>query len=785
MQTTYELPPNLAADLDKLRDETERFRAGEASAIEYRSFRVPQGVYEQRQADTFMLRIRLPAGVMLPHQMRVSADVARRYGSGRIHVTTRQDIQIHDVSLDGIHPALVELFQRAGLSTKGGGGNTVRNIIACPHAGVCPREEFDVTPHTVAVTEFMIADPLSYTLPRKYKIAFSGCSEDCVAATVNDLGFIAKRNADGPGFAVYAGGGMGPRARVGQLLEEFVPVEDIHLVAEAVKRVFDKHGNRKNKHRARLRHLVAEKSFDSFKALYLDELTRLREENPSLPNLRELPRPTSPAQIRACAPAEGFDAWRGANTCPQKQAPYHLVHIAPVLGELSPDTFEKLADIVEGYGEGMIRMTPSQNLVIRWVPEEALAGLHAELAAIDLAQDRPPVLREATACTGAATCKLGICLSQGLSRAVHTAMAHADLDLDEAADVRLYMNGCPNSCGRHPIGSIALFGGARRVEDRLVPHYVLQLGGRLGEGKTRLAEGKESLPARNVPAFLVEFLRAFRKSAAYPDFDAFLDAGGRDIAHRMVAEFKHVPPFTEDRNFYYDWGAEEPFSMAGRGPGECSAGVFDLIKVDLDGARQALEEGRLFSAVHLSARALLITRGEEARDSADALRLFEEHFVEAELVDASFRPMIAAAREWSGASKGDEGFEAAREQVSALVAAVENLYENMDQSLRFQPVLQQCGAGQARPAVTKTDAGDAAGDDVVPDREADFRGVTCPLNYVKTKLLLNQMEPGQILSVLFDEVGARSVPESAERDGHTVLSVQEQADAWRLVIRKA
>jgi sulfite reductase (ferredoxin) len=356
----------------------------------------------------------------------------------------------------------------------------------------------------------------------------------------------------------------------------------------------------------------------------------------------------------------------------------------------------------------------------------------------------------------------------------------ANLDLQDAADFRLHINGCPNSCGRHPIGSIALFGAARRVDDRLVPHYVLQLGGRVGEGRTRLAKGNEVLPARNVPAFLVEFLRAFRGSAQYPDFDAFLDAGGREAAGRIAARHKHVPPFAVDKNYYYDWGAEEPFSMAGRGPGECSAGVFDLITVDLASARQALEEGRLFSATHLAARALLITRGEEARDAADALRLFEEHFLDAGLVDGSFRSLITGARQRAASPGEDGGFEADRVALSALVAAVENLYENMDQSLRFQPAPQQCGQTQAHPAETKP----GVGEDVTIDREADFRGVTCPLNYVKTKLLLGQMERGQVLSVLLDDAGGRSVPQSAEKDGHEVLSVQKQGDRWRVIIRK-
>ncbi len=204
----FHLPPTLPADLERLREQIERFQKGAISPIEFRSFRVPQGIYEQREEGTFMLRVRFPGGALLPHQMRALAHVSRKYGNGILHVTTRQDIQVHRVELDHLYPALMELY-RAGLSTKGGGGNTVRNIVACYGSGVCPQEVFEVAPYAVALTEFMLSDPLSFQLPRKFKIAFSGCQEDCVGVRVNDLGFIAQKRGNELGFAVYVGGGMG------------------------------------------------------------------------------------------------------------------------------------------------------------------------------------------------------------------------------------------------------------------------------------------------------------------------------------------------------------------------------------------------------------------------------------------------------------------------------------------------------------------------------------------------------------------------------------------------
>ena len=775
METIFELPPDLLDDLERFKHETERLKNGAISAIEFRAFRVPHGVYEQREEGTFMVRVRCPAGQILPHQMRALARVARRYGNGVLHVTTRQDVQVHRVALDDLHPALVELYG-AGLSAKGGGGNTVRNITACFDAGVCAKEAFDVAPHAVALTEFLLRDPLSYNLPRKYKIAFSGCSDDCAGATINDLGFIAKNRDTERGFAVYVGGGMGAHSRAAGLLEAFVPVQDVCVVAEAVKRVFDKHGNRKDKQKARLRFLIERIGLESFRGLYQAEIAALRTDGFELPQLRPSPRRERPVPHVEAAPAEGFDTWLDRNTAPQKQRGYLLVHVPLPLGDVAADTLERLAAVVEAHGEGMARTTQWQNFVIRWVHENELAGLHRKLVEIDLANATPPIVRNTIACAGASTCKLGICLSRGLARAVTDELTGSELDLDALGDLNICISGCPNACGRHPIGRIGLFGAARRVGGRLVPHYIVQVGGRVGEGRTRLARGKETIPARNVPGLVAELLRAFRGSPQFPDYEAFLDAHDDEWVARLAGAHKRVPSFEEDNNYYFDWGAEAPFSLAGRGPGECGAGVFDLIEVDLASARDALKEGKLYAAVVLAARALLVTQGQEARDDGGALRLFTTHFLDAGLVAASFRELIENAERCAAVSAPERAFDADPATASALVAAVQDLYDGMDSSLRFRQA-----AGRSAPAPERRPASAA---EVGVDREADFRGVVCPLNYVKTKLVLDQMTGGQVLSVLLDNEGARNVPESAQQDGHTVLSVSREESHWRVLIRR-
>ena len=550
------LPSFFRDDLDRLGEEILRFKSGAIPAAEFRAFAAPRGIYEQREPDTYMLRARCPAGIVLPDQMRALARVSQRYGNGVLHVTTRQDIQVHRVLLDNIHPALVELFE-AGLAAKGGGGNTVRNISGCSDVGVCPDEAFDISSHIVALTEALLPDPASYQLPRKYKIAFSGCSRDCSGATVTDLGFIAHVRDGAQGFAVYIGGGLGSGSRVGQLFEEFVPVSEVFRVAEAVKRVFDQHGNRKNRNRARLRFLIQEIGLPKFRELYQSELagiiqpTGVTEASKDLVRHLPVPDTTEPALA-------GFELWAKRNAVPQKQADYNLVQIPLPLGDIGADRLRQLADVVERCGQRELRATQWQNFVLRWVHTQELPSLHQSLVALELASVDTPVLRNLVACSGASTCRLGICLSRGLSKAIRERISSLGVDLDSLGDLRIQISGCPNSCGRHQVADIGLFGVSRRLHGHMSPHYVLQLGGRMDEGRSRLAEGEMPVPAKNIPSLVSELLLAFQRSPQCPDFDAFLEAGGRALADQLAIEHQSLPSFEENCDGYIDWDATKP-----------------------------------------------------------------------------------------------------------------------------------------------------------------------------------------------------------------------------------
>ncbi len=252
----YDIPVTLWDEVDELESFVQRHLDGRLDAASLKARRVPFGCYEQRQNGAYMLRIRCPGGALTPTQLRTIATLSNRYGAGHIHVTTRQEFQIHDLKLEDVVPVMRQLMD-GGLATRGGGGNTVRNIILSPDAGVSPDEAFDPSPYTFALTSFLIAQPNSWALPRKFKIAFSNSAKDSAYAQFNDLGFVATVQDGVLGFRVYVAGGMGTKPEVGHLLHEFIPADDVYLVAEATKRVFDKHGNRKNKNAARLRFLWA------------------------------------------------------------------------------------------------------------------------------------------------------------------------------------------------------------------------------------------------------------------------------------------------------------------------------------------------------------------------------------------------------------------------------------------------------------------------------------------------------------------------------------------------
>ena len=677
---------NIELDLDKLEAVVGQFQAGAISDSEFRTIRVPAGIYEQRESGTYMLRVRCPAGGIFPEQLRRLGAVSESWGNGVLHVTTRQEFQVHRVPLASILPALRSMAE-VGLSCKGGGGNTVRNVTACTESGVCPSEIFDVAPYAVGTTERLLSDPVSFELPRKYKVAFSACERDCAGATIHDVGFIARRKGGAEGFAVYVAGGLGSKSRVGEMLHDFVPAGDVGLISEAIKRVFDKNGDRRNKHLARLRFLVERIGMEAFRALYEAELTALRASQPAPLDIRPFPQPGNPPAAGQPLPARrqapAFYSWFDRNVALQKQAGFFVVHIPLLVGDLTSEAAADLAGVVSAHGDGILRATQSQNVSLRWVAESELAAVFDKLDAIGLAAPESPVLRDLVACAGASTCRLGICLSRGLAKAVRQELSDSEIPLDELGDLRIHVSGCPNSCGRHPIGDIGFSGAARRVDGRSVPYYAVQVGGRLGEGKTRLGTNVGAVPSRNAPEFVRDLLQAWQGSSHASDFDRFVENGGIDVVRSLIESHAQTPVFKQNKEFFIDWDASKDFSLSGRGAGECSAGVFDLIEIDLANARESLEAGRLYPATLFAARALLVTQSLQPKTDLETFEFFQSHFIGKNLVDAALADVIEAGRQSASVPNPEASFHGTPSAVTDLVASMRVLYESLDSSLRF------------------------------------------------------------------------------------------------------
>jgi len=689
----YKIPENLIAEIDDLEALIVRHLRGEVDASTLKVRRVPFGCYEQRRDGSYMLRVRTTGGAVTPAQLRGLAQISKRYGAKAIHVTTRQEFQIHDVDLTNVIPGMRALLP-LGLSSRGGGGNTVRNVIVSPEAGISKDEVFDPSPWAFALASRLIAEPDSWNLPRKFKISFSNSPADTAYAQFNDLGFISTLRDGSEGFKVYVAGGLGTKPAVGHLLHDFVPAEDIYAVTTAVKRLFDRHGNRKNRNAARLRFLWSSLGEERFRKIYEAEL----EQVIGLPDGKMAPYVLATVEHsdvgHKLAVAENtsaeFVAWRKRYVFAQRQAGLFSVVVPAALGNISNEDAIRLANFLEPFGPYSVRAAFGQNLRLRNIPEAALGAVYEVVADITALADAPLVLGNAVSCTGADTCKLGICLPKGALTATEEKLRSTDLDLDSIPEFQINLSGCPNSCGQHLFADLGFYGQAQRKGQQMYPAYAVVAGGEHADGKARLAKPIDTISARDLPEFTRDVLEVWlEKRYRFSSFADYVDAEGKDDIRSIAGKFREVPEFHVDASYYTDWGASRAFTLVGRGLGECSAGLFDLIGIDL----KAIEEQRkrlaafvtpndradvLFKIVLSASRALLVTRGIEASSDEAVFEGFLRQFIGAGLIDRRFTPVVDAARL-------KEPDELVRRESEALDLAdsVKDLYASMDNSLRF------------------------------------------------------------------------------------------------------
>ena len=775
----YDLPLGLATEIDSLEELIYKYRAGEVSSTELKAHRVPFGVYEQRKADTYMVRIRCAGGFITPVQLEGVSVIALRYGIGDIHITSRQELQIHYVKLDDI-VTIMRRLKDIGLSTRGGGGNTVRNIVCSIDAGIDPQEIFDVSPYIGALTTRLIAESDSWNLPRKFKIAFSGSAEDKGYATISDVGFIAKIKGERKGFRVYAAGGLGAKSAAGKLLLDFIDADEVYLVVKALKNVFFKYGNRRNKHAARLRFLWQTLGEEEFRKRFSEEYAIIKAQGVAPLLIEEEIQLVAPPLVGQKIPfdQEDFLVWKRRFVKPQKQKSLFSVLISVELGFISCDNAAKLARFLKPFGSDVLRMTKDQNFLVRNIPLDYLFDLFVFLKVTIGQVNQPALYASILSCTGASTCQLGICFSRQAARALMDELKKSNLELDRVGEIKINFSGCPNSCGHHPAADLGFSGKALRNLDGLYPAYSVFAGAIISDDKTRLAEYHGEIPAKALVLLVKELLKTYISQAtSFTNFREYITGKGKTDLKEIILRYSKVPGFNQDKNYYFDWGAETLFSLADRKAGECSAGFFDLLEMDLNNikntqialAKDTLNDGQkeklLGGLVFYAARALLITRGLDAKSHKETYEGFLKHFIETGLINESFRDIITYAQ------RSDFGkILANQSQTLELAKAVQALYETMDNSFNFK-------------AATPT--AEVSKNDIAATMVKDLRGVACPLNFVKTKVELAKLKTGDLLEVWLDD-GApiENVPGSVKAEGHKVFAQKRIGDYWSVIIEK-
>jgi sulfite reductase (ferredoxin) len=803
MSTTYRLPEGLSGDITKFATLAAGYKNEKVSTTEFKAFRVPMGVYEQRKNEVYMARVRATGGVIQPSQLLELIRIARQYGSNLLHLTTRQEIQIQNLDLDQVEPILREL-QAAGLATKGGGGNTVRNIMVSELSGIDKDEAFDTTPYALELTSRMIAEADSYLLPRKMKIAFSSNPAVIDYAGINDVGLVAKVNADGQrGFEVFVGGGAGSRPSVGWKLFDFMPATDLYSLVKGLKNFFGAHGNRKNRNQARIRFIFYKLGEEETLRLirqYFEEEKQKGEQLDVKEAENERPAYTYINKVSIDDEA-AYALWKQRYASEQKQAGYYTVLLPVVLGNIPLEEERtgrliRVLEFVKQFGEHTFRFTNTQNIRFRNIPEAALTELYTLVKDFKEETSTPVIVNNIVSCTGADTCRLGIGLSKGLAAAIRKELLGSHLNLDRLSAVTIHVTGCPNCCGQQLWADLGFAGRVLR-NDRAYPGYQIYLAANRTDSPA-FAEPIGSLSARRIPEFVRRLLQAYQPVAKYISFTAYLKEEGRDVALQLIEELKPIPSFDDDKNFYFDWGAEEIFSVASRGKAECSAGLFDMIKVDQDNIaahRAALATDQdaaarhehLYQIVYAASRMLLVTRGLDPKNTEDVFDNFIEYFITPGFVDERYRPLILDARTEPATSD----FASKEALILSLADDVNALYATMDDSMQFKAKAPEGAAAAPQPAAEAqpAEAAPHAPKAEAPNKESrrvkDLRGVLCPMNFVKTKLELAAMQSGELLEVWLDDgKPIENVPGSVKLEGHQVLEQEPVEDYWKVLIRK-
>ncbi len=641
------IDPGWAEEIDHFEGQLELRRQGKIEEKVFAETRLRRGVYGQRYdngkrhdgvaerplafeekptkgPDTLwdapgMQRIKIPFGGVSPEQLEVLAELAEDYSDNILHVTTRQDFQLHFVHIEDT-PDLMRRLAAVDITTREACGNSVRNVTACPRAGVCRGEAFDVSPYAHALMRFLLGHPDVQDFGRKFKPAFSGCEhEACGLVQMHDGGYVARMRDGKRGFKVVVGGGLGPVPHQAQVLSEFTPEEELLPQMQAVCRVFARLGEKRNRGRARIKFLVAKLGIEEFRRLVEEERVTLPHDDRWTAFLDDMPHTSGeavlePGPLGDAGRSPGFEAWHRSNVYAQRQEGYAMATVHLPLGDMTSDQARSLADIARRFAGENLRTTVDQNVVIRFVPDAELPALYEALCAVGLGAPGAGTIADVVTCPGTDTCKLGIAASRGLgSEMIRRLQAKAGTLPEAVEALSIKASGCFNSCGQHHISDIGFYGNSRKIDGRTVPHFQVILGGQRQEngGSYGLAVG--SVPSKAVPLAIEALTGAFAEGRE-PDesFQVWSARLGKRSMRALIKPFMSVGPYAEEPEFYSDWSDVREFTIGDLGVGECAGEVVSLFGIEVVKAEAqafdaqiALDDGDAGGAESLAYAAML------------------------------------------------------------------------------------------------------------------------------------------------------------------------------------
>ncbi|RZM24131.1 MAG: HEPN domain-containing protein [Pedobacter sp.] len=637
--------PIVEKDIIDLERKIREFRDGKIHDEKFRSLRLARGVYGQRQPGVQMVRIKLPFGKVTFKQLLRISDVSDEYASRNLHLTTRQDIQIHYVSLDRT-PQLWEELQRDDVTIREACGNTVRNVTSSPDAGINPNEPFDVSPYAHAFFTYFLRNPICQEMGRKIKFSFSSDERDTAFSYIHDLGFIPKINEQGErGFKVVLAGGLGAQPFLAEPVHEFLHEDLIIPYAESVLRVFDRYGERTNRNKARLKYLVQK--------LGLEEVLRLIDEERTANKVKTfkidrdtVPQPNVPELLDYPVLDEvvnslDYKHWRATNVNQQKQEGFYAVYIKVTKGDIPTELARKLVDAISPYAADEIRITQNQGLMLKYVREGALPALYVALKALGFAKPGFDSVADVTTCPGTDTCNLGISNSMSLSVALEDLIYEEYPELIYDKDIKIKISGCMNSCGQHGLAHIGFHGSSVKANGKVVPAVQVMLGGgTVGDGVGRVAERVIKAPSKRATEVLRYLLNDFGANAEQDEsFHQYYDRKTKDHFYQLLKPLADLTNLKDEE--YVDWGHEETFVTA-IGVGECAGVIIDLVATllleaeeKLDWAKASYEAGAWADAIYhtyavfvSSAKALLLDKGVSSSTQIGVIREFDKNYVE-------------------------------------------------------------------------------------------------------------------------------------------------------------